>query len=93
MSRFSQRHCPQAKDRRRGFTQDARPQDAYIGSEDVACRLEADSAVVDAFCPGGEGPQIGEVTGIGEAEGLGQDVCHMIDSTGMSPVERGRGGV
>lgn len=93
LGRLSEGHGPQPENGGRGLAKDAGPQDAYISREDRARSLKADGAVVDALGPCNEGPKIGEVTGIGEAEGLGQDVCHMIDSTGMSPVERGRGGV
>ena len=75
------------------FAQEPRPQDAHVSGQDAAGRLQPDSAVVDALGPGDECAQVRQIAGIDEMEGLGQYIGHIIDSTGMSAVERGQGGV
>lgn len=86
-------HGPQAQDGGRRLAEDPWAQDAHIGGQHTACGLKPDGAVFDAFGTGHVRAEVGKVAGIGKAEGLGQDVCHILDFTGMSAVERGWGAV
>jgi len=70
--RFRKTHRAQPKDGGSGFPQQAGPQHAHVCRENGACGLQADGAVVDGFGTAGEGSQIGEITRIGEPEGLGK---------------------
>jgi hypothetical protein len=49
--------------------------------------------VIDGLGAGDEGLQVGEVAGVGEAEGLGKEIRHVKNITGLGSVERCRGAV
>lgn len=72
------------------LAKETRPQDADICRQDATGCLQPYGAIVDALGTRHISAEIRQITRIDEMEGLGQYIGHIIDSTGMSAVERGR---